>query len=108
MRLGCTGRMRPEHRLNTIKLGLKIQDENAVNSIARKRPTKNAIVFVCNRKPFWEAGIRLGGLETRLGPCVALTPPTERSLTGPAPDDKSIRWTLWAAPEHPKYDSGSS
>ena len=34
---------RPEHRLNIIKLGLKIQDENAVNSIARKRPTKTLL-----------------------------------------------------------------
>ena len=34
---------RPEHRLNIIKLGLKIQDENAVNSIARKRPTRTLL-----------------------------------------------------------------
>ena len=53
MRFGCTCRMRPEHRLNTIKLGLKIQDENAVNSIARKRPTKTlgSLVRVQPRLP---------------------------------------------------------
>ena len=48
---------RPEHRLNTIKLGLKIQDEKRGELNRLKEANKNATVFVCNRKPFWEAGI---------------------------------------------------
>jgi hypothetical protein len=35
-----TGSLFHEHRLNTVKIVVEVQDENSVNPIARKRPTR--------------------------------------------------------------------
>ena len=73
---------RPEHRLTSIKLGLKIQDENAVNSIARKRPTKTLL--------------SLFAIESHFGKLVFVLAVWKPSWTlfGPyAPDRAGPPWT---------------
>src|SRR5262249_50673237 len=46
-----------EHRLNTIHLCRENQKRKLACSQSPERGNKNAIIFVCNRRPFWEAGI---------------------------------------------------
>jgi hypothetical protein len=45
---------------NIIRMRWKFRDENAVNSIARKRPTKTLCSLLAIESHFWEAGVRGG------------------------------------------------
>ena len=46
-----------EHHLNTVKVLEECQDGKLLVLYRQKEADKDAMVFVCNRMSFWEAGI---------------------------------------------------